>query len=679
MCGIAGLVEAPGTAVDAATLATMGDSLAHRGPDEGRIWRGADGDRAGLEHVGLAHRRLSILDHAGGHQPMTSTDGRITVVFNGQIYNHLALRRELVDSGHGFVSDHSDTEVLVHGSRAWGRELCARLSGMFAFAIVDRERRTLLLARDPMGKKPLYVAGPGFFDDGRPRLAFASELSSLEALPHARRAIDATALARFLAFDFVPDPDCIYEGVWKLEPGHLVEVPLDDPSAWSTLPLRARSFRELSFHRASLPEGHRARVAALRERVEGAVATRMIADVPVGIFLSGGLDSSLVAALAARRSSRVETFSIAFREPSYDESRWARRVAAHIGSVHHEELLDERALLDVLPRLAAHLAEPFGDHSVIPTHLLSRFARERVTVALGGDGGDELFLGYPTFLVEAARPGAFDRAGEPLRRATTAALRAARHLPVSHRDFAFDFKVQRALDGLAEPRVLRRHQLFLTGAADARLRALLSPGLQARLSREDLLSPLDVLEARARDAGARDAFDILQFGYAKTYLAAGVLQKVDRAAMAASLEVRAPLLDDVVVDFAFALPSAEKLRRFQTKAILKDAARGLIPDDVIDRKKKGFGIPVASWLLGPLRPLVEDLLSERKLREDGLLEPRLVRRLVDEHLGRRANHRKILWTLLMLQLWRARQARRARRPDAGPSEVLTMRAAGRAP
>jgi asparagine synthase (glutamine-hydrolysing) len=660
MCGIAGLVEAPGSAVDEGALVAMGDALLHRGPDEGRTWKGA----GALAHVGLSHRRLSILDHEGGRQPMSSADGRVTVCFNGQIYNHLALRAELVATGHSFRSDHADTEVLVHGARAWRAEgeapgvgLCSRLSGMFAFAIVDEERRTLTLARDPIGKKPLYVAGPSFFEDRRPRLAFASELAALEALPGARCAVDVAAVARYLAFDFVPDPDCIYQGVFKLEPGHVLEIPLHDAGSWSDLPSRARPFRELSFHRAALPDGHRARVEELRGRIERAVATRLVADVPVGVFLSGGLDSSLVAALAARRSTRVETFSIAFREPSYDESAWSRRVSAHIGSRHHEELLDEPALLEVLPRIVGHLAEPFGDHSIIPTWLLSRFARERVTVALGGDGGDELFLGYPTFLVEAARPALADRAADPLQRVAALALSAARRLPVSHADFAFDFKVTRTLDGVAEPRALRRHQLFLTGATDARLRMLLSAPARHELERQhpgDLLASLDVLEARARAAGARDVFDALQLGYAKTYLAAGVLQKVDRASMASSLEVRAPLLDNAVVDYGLALPSSDKLRRFQTKAILKDVARGLLPDDVIDRKKKGFGVPVAAWLAGPLSPLVGDMLSTAALGGDELLDGAVVGKLADEHLSRRANHRKILWALLMLQLWRKR-------------------------
>jgi asparagine synthase (glutamine-hydrolysing) len=651
MCGIAGLLEAPGAVVHEPTLRAMGDALAHRGPDAGTTWRG-DGS---LSHVGLSHRRLSILDHTGGAQPMRSPRSAVTVCFNGQIYNHLALRTALVKDGHAFLSDHSDTEVLVHGMRAWGAGMLERLSGMFAFAIVDERERKLLLARDPMGKKPLYIALPAFF--GADRLAFSSELRALEILPGARKQIDERALARFLAFDFVPDPDCIYQGVLKLPPGAFVTFDLDKPASWHSPTIERHN--ALSFSRAELPASHEDRVVALRKAIADAVDTRMVADVPVGIFLSGGLDSSLVAALAAQRSDKVETFSIAFREPSFDESAFARTVAAHIGARHHEETLDERALLDVVPELAAHLSEPFADHSIVPTFLLSRFTKKHVTVALGGDGGDELFLGYPTFLAERARTGPLDLLARAvdLHRPVGVLLRAAKLLPVSHADLALDFKIQRTLDGLAERDPLRRHQLFLTGANDARMRTLLSARARDALGPDDLLAPLDEIAREARDAGARDAFDVLQVGYMRTYMAAGVLQKVDRASMAASLEVRAPLLDKRVVDLALALPAADKLRGFRTKAILKDVATGLIPDSIIHRRKKGFGMPVASWLCGPLRPMVEELLSPSAVAADGLLDERAVSTVVSEHLSKRRNHRKTLWALFMYRLWRTRGQR----------------------
>jgi asparagine synthase (glutamine-hydrolysing) len=670
VCGIAGLVEGADVVVDTALLARQARSLAHRGPDGRGTWRGA----GRLAHVGLAHARLSVLDPAGGAQPMLSLarsgqssgfgdalDVDVALVFNGQIYNHRALRAGLVAQGARFSSSHSDTEVLLELLRACFAaggdvaDVCARLSGMFAFAAVDVGRRRLVLARDAMGKKPLYVAGARFFD--RPRLAFASELAALEVLDHRRAQLSYDAVARYFAFDFVPDPDCVWDGAAKLPPGHVVDVDLDDPSSWSDAVARARPFRLPTFRAVSVPPSFAGRVAQLRDVADAAVATRLVADVPVGVFLSGGVDSSFVAALAARHTPQLKTFAIGFTEKSFDESAWARLVARHIGSEHHEQLVDDDAVLEAIPLLAAQLSEPFADHSVVPTWLLSRFARERVTVALGGDGGDELFLGYGTFLVDDLRrrshvpPAVWARVAHALRP-------WAGRLPTSHADFSLDFKVQRALDGVGEDRPLRRHQLFLTGATDERLRALFSPDARARLGSGDLLAPLDALEATARRCGARDDVDVATWGYLRTYLAAGVLQKVDRATMQAGLEARAPLLDNAMVDLALALAVDDKLTgppwARSGKHVLKEAARGLVPDAILERRKKGFGMPVAAWLNGALRPLVDELLSPASVHSDGLLDPQLVTRLVREHREKRANHRKILWTMLMWMLWRRR-------------------------
>ena len=659
MCGIAGIIASKGASADRVALERMAEALAHRGPDDGAIWVG-HGENA---RVGLAHRRLSILDIAGGKQPMGSRDGAVQVVFNGQIYNHLELRAELVAAGHTFVTDHSDTEVLVHGMRAWAATMTAKLAGMFAFCAADTERRTLLLARDPMGKKPLYVATRQFFEaDAGISLAFASELSALAQMRGARRTIDVLALSRFLAFDFVPDPDCIYEGVLKIPPGMQLHLNLDEldrsddggaVSGTAALTTKLQRYGELAFASVVLPASAEARTRLLRDTIEEAVRTRLVADVPVGVFLSGGLDSSLVAALASRHTSRLETFSIGFREKSFDESSFARTVATHIGSRHHEETLDEHALLDVLPRVADDLSEPFADHSVVPTFMLARFARQSVKVALGGDGGDELFLGYPTFVAEALRPRAFDVVGARARPAIERLLQLVRLLPVQHGDLSLDFKARQFLLGLAEPHALRRHQLFLTGMNDDEAGTFLRPEARQRVAARTL-QVLDDLEVRARAAGARDVFDILTFGYAKTYMAAGVLQKIDRATMAVGLEARAPLLDRRVVALALSLPTEAKLHHLTTKIALKRAARGLIPDSIIDRRKKGFGMPVASWLIGPLRPFVEDLLSPEALRQDEHLDGARVRTLVDEHMSRRANHRKTLWALLMYRWWRMR-------------------------
>jgi asparagine synthase (glutamine-hydrolysing) len=660
MCGLAGLVEAPGVVVDGDLLAAQAHALVHRGPDGRGIWRGS----GGVGHVGLGHARLSVLDPAGGAQPMVDDDdARLALVFNGQIYNHAALRRSLEHRGVHFRSSHSDTEVLLRllvdaSSRGVDvAEVCAQLSGMFAFAAVDLVSRRLVLARDAMGKKPLYVAGPRFFR--RPRLAFASELGALEVLDDRRGDVDVAAAARFFAFDFVPDPDCIWAGAGKLPPGHVVDVALHDVGAWDDVVARARPFRLPRFATVAVPRTFEARTSLLRETIDAAVATRLVADVPVGVFLSGGIDSSVVAALAARHTNKLETFAIGFAEPSFDESAHARAVARHIGSAHHEQIVSDREVLDAIPVLGEHLAEPFADHSIVPTWLLSRFARQHVTVALGGDGGDELFLGYGTFVVDDVRR----RAHLPdvaWRAAARALLPLAARLPVSHADFSFDFKVQRALDGVGEARPLRRHQRFLTGADDARLRALLSPEARAQLPAGDLLGVLDALERSARACGARDDVDVVTWGYLRTYLAAGVLQKVDRATMLVGLEARAPLLDNAVVDLALSFVVDDKLTgppwRRSGKRILKAAAQGLVPDTILHRRKKGFGMPVASWLNGALAPLVDELLSPRSVRDDGVLDPVVVARLVAEHRDKRANHRKTLWSMLMWMLWRRRAA-----------------------
>jgi len=648
MCGLAGLVEAPGDRVAAADLRAMARALAHRGKDGEGVFVGT----GPLAHVGLSHRRLSILDHAGGAQPMLDDvdDPGLALVFNGQIYNHLTLRRELEARGHRFKSDHSDTETLLQGLLAHGADFCAQLSGMFAFAAVDVRNARLIIARDEMGKKPITIAGPRFFR-GAPRLAFASELGAFDVLDGRSDDVDVSAAARYFAFDFVADPDSIWRGAWKLRPGHVVEIDLLRPDTWDRL--QSRPLRPLRRRFGSVAVGPtiEARTAQLLGLVDDAVKDRLThADVPVGVFLSGGIDSSLVAALAARHTGKVETFSIGFREKSYDESAWARQVARHIGSHHHEEILDEAALRELVPVVGAHLAEPFGDHSVMPTWLLARFARQSVTVALGGDGGDELFLGYPTFAAERLGPATHVPG---IARLASLLSKMSDALPVSHSDLALDEKVRRTFDGLAERRVLRRHQRFLTGATNPRLRALFAPWHHAALD-DDLLQGLDLLEDEARAAGARSDFDVVIWGYLKNYLAAGVLQKVDRATMAFSLEARAPLLDRRVVDFALSLPTGDKLSGAGNKRILKAAARGLVPDAILQRKKKGFGMPVAAWLNGALRPLVDQLLSKTAIDDDGILDGSTVAALVVEHRERRRNHRKILWSLLMWMLWRQR-------------------------
>jgi asparagine synthase (glutamine-hydrolysing) len=650
MCGIAGLVVLPGRNVEKDDLRAMMSTMVHRGPDESGLWTGL----GHFGHVGLGHQRLSILDHDGGKQPMGTSDGELQLVFNGQIYNHDELRKELESLGHHFHSHHSDTEVLANGLREWGPDVLSKLNGMFSFGAVDLKNDRLILARDPMGQKPLYVATKRFWGESAPyTFAFSSELSSISALPQARKDISVTAFSRFLAMDYVPDPDCIYENVYKVPPGSFITIPLHQEPISEATP-HFEKYWDIGFNRITLPDSYDECLELVVHTMEEATRKRLMADVPVGVLLSGGIDSSLVASLAARHTNQLKTFSVAFKEKSYDESSYARMMSERLGSKHHEETLDEDRLRAVLPDIADHLSEPFADHSVIPTYLLSQFTVNNVTVALGGDGGDELFLGYPTFIAEYLF-GFLPRVEPAFGAGIRGLRRAAKHLPVSHQNISLDFKIQQFLGGALESDVMRRHQRFMTGVDSNLLSTILSPEAADTLQKsDDVFAMFDSFRQEESAMGSRDKWDTLSYSYARTYLAAGVLQKVDRATMAVSLEARAPLLDTSVVDLAMSFSGKQKLNGLKTKRILKDACRSLIPSDIIDRPKKGFGVPIGKWLMGPLRSTLLDLLSPEALANDELLNPGPIARILDEHLSQKRNHRKILWTLFMYRWWRTR-------------------------
>jgi asparagine synthase (glutamine-hydrolysing) len=630
VCGIVGIVDGDGGAVDERTLRLMAGALAARGPD-------GEGFHVG-PGIGLGHRRLAIIDVAGGHQPLYSEDGQVALVVNGEIYNFELLRIDLMRRGHRFKT-RSDSEVIVHGYEEWGTGVVDKLEGMFALALWDARTRTLLLARDRMGEKPLFWART-------PRgLAFASELRALRPVVQAE--IDPASLARYLVYEYVPAPATMWRGVSKLEPGtRLVFAGEPRVERYFSLPLpiSAESGREWSGERAA---------RALLEELRRSVRERLVSDVPLGVFLSGGLDSSTVAALAAEaRHGDLDTFSIGFDDPSFDESGHARAVAQHIGSRHHEQRLAASALLDLIPRLGTLLDEPIGDASIVPTHLLARFAREHVTVALGGDGGDELFAGYPTFQAEWLAAALWDQAPRVVGRAAAALGGAvALALPASSSYMSTGFKLRqflRAGVSAASASPERRHQAWLASFEPSEALAVLS--VEARFAAGGR-SLYDVVDARMAECPARDPRDRLMWFYARGYLGDGVLTKVDRATMAVGLEARAPLLDTRVIALACKLHPSLRLRGLTTKYLLKRAVRGLLPDSIIDRKKQGFAMPIGSWLQGPLRGLLEDELSEARLARTGLFDPAPIRRLVAEHVGGRADHRKPLWTLLAFMLW----------------------------
>ena len=646
MCGIAGELRFD-RPPDAAAVRRMAGALRHRGPD-------AEGFHADAR-AALCHRRLSILDLSGGGQPMVR-DG-CAIVFNGEAYEHPALRDDLVRRGHTFTT-RSDTEVVLRAYLEWGERFVERIHGMFALALWDAREEKLVLARDRMGKKPLYYAiarGGGWQGsppgaDGREGgvsgLVFCSELKAFAAHGAVPRELDPEALVRYLAVEYVPAPRSIHRGVFKLPAAHLAVV--------DRRGLRLERYWDLPAPmRASEAPGEAESGPELLRRLDGAVARRLVADVPVGVFLSGGVDSTAVAALAARHKRPLATFAVGFEEDSFDESRWARMAADRVGSEHHLERLSGRACLDLVPQVVEVLDEPLADPSILPTLLLSRFVRRHVTVALAGDGGDELFAGYDTFL--AHLPAAW--AARLPRRVLGAVAALAARLPSSAKNMSLDFRVKQFVRGLEAPPSLR-HQAWIGSFTPAELRGVLHPDLVPLATPE--VAWREVLDdaARAARAGVSPGSvdEALRF-FLTRYLADDILVKADRASMASSLEVRSPFLDTAVVEYVLRLPWRQKLGPWRTKRLLRSALRGLVPDGILRRPKKGFGIPVAAWIRGPLRPLFEDLFSRRSLVASGVLAPEPVRALLDRHLAGGADLRKPLWTLAAFLMWQRRWGR----------------------
>ncbi len=620
MCGIAGFVNREERA-DRGIVERMTATLGHRGPDGAGIH--LDGP------AGLGHRRLSIIDVAGGAQPLSNEDGTIWVTYNGELYNELELRRELEAKGHRYRTA-SDTESLVHLYEEEGPEFVRRLNGMFALAIWDGRRGRLVLARDRMGQKPLfYGALPGG------GLAFGSEPKALLAHPEIGRALDPGGLVRYLFYEYVPAPHSIWRSMRKLPRAHVL--------VWERGTSRLSRYWEPPAASGDPPDFETS-AERFWEDFRDAVARHRRSDVPLGVFLSGGVDSSSVAAALCEVEppSSVRTFSIGFEDPTFDESRHARAVARHLGTDHHQRTFSIESAYSLLPEVSGWLDEPFGDASILPTHLLSRFAREDVKVVLGGDGADELLAGYPTFAVERAA-GIFRRLPRP---AQALAGAAVGRLPVDYRNFSLDFKLKQFLRGAAEPLPLA-HQRWLGSFSGPEIADLLVEGDPIGIEAEHLRRALAV-------DGGTDALSHSLALYQDTYLPEDILTKVDRASMACGLEVRAPFLDAELVDWVQTLPASFKLARGQTKRLLKRAVARRLPASILERPKKGFGIPVARWLRGPLAPLMDQLLSRDRLGGQGIFRPEAVGCLVAEHRAGVRDHRKPLWTLLMFQLWHDR-------------------------
>jgi asparagine synthase (glutamine-hydrolysing) len=625
MCGITGWANLdthtppPDGARD--LLHAMCERMVHRGPDSEGLFV--------TSGVALGMRRLAIIDLVTGEQPAFNEDKSVAVILNGEIYNYRELRTDLERRGHSFRSA-SDTEVLPHLYEEYGDHMIRELNGMFAFALWDSRRRRLLIARDRFGEKPLYW---GVFDK---TLLFASEPKVLLAHPGVKPSLNLQALRQYLSFDYVPAPLSIYEGINKLPAAHKLVL--------ANGRVEVERYWQLSYKTVQPAPSEEEAAEHLRELMADAVRMRLVSDVPLGVLLSGGVDSSAVTALAVRASSEpVKTFSISFAEASFDESAYARSVAKFLGTDHHEERLSANLAANLVSEIGAWMDEPFSDPSLVPTYLLSRFTRKHVTVALGGDGGDELFAGYPMYA--GLRWAEFYRRIPSLVRAGVIEP-LVRLLPVKTKNLSFDYKALRFITGAKYDPVTRHHVWFGSFTPDEQLQ-LLTPEALAATDGE--------IYAQARqfadECDSEDLVTRMQSVDTRLYLAEDILTKVDRASMAVSLEVRAPFLDPRVAEFAASLPCNYKLRGQKTKYILKKAVRDLLPPFVTKRGKKGFGVPVAEWLKEKLRPLARDLLSPERVRRAGVFNANYITRLQDEHERGVANHRKLLWTLLMFELW----------------------------
>jgi asparagine synthase (glutamine-hydrolysing) len=626
MCGITGWANldprTPPPDGAGELLRSMCDRMFHRGPDSEGYLLGSG--------IALGMRRLAIIDLMTGAQPAYNEDQSVAVVLNGEIYNYRELRADLETRGHTFHSA-SDTEVLPHLYEEYGADMVHHLNGMFAFALWDENRRRLFIARDRFGEKPLYW---GIFDR---TMLFASEPKVLLAHPAVRPDLNIDALRQYLSFDYIPAPLSIYEGINKLPAAH--SLTLEDGR------VSVRPYWRLSYQTSDPAPTVNEAAEQLRDLIEDSVRMRLVSDVPLGILLSGGIDSSLVTAMAVRTSSEtVKTFSISFAESSFDESEYARRVAQFLGTDHHEERFSASIAANLVSEIGAWMDEPMSDPSLVPTYLLSRFTRKHVTVALGGDGGDELFAGYPMYFGHRMAR-AYNRLPRFVRNGLIEPMVNA--LPVKTKNLSFDYRARRFITASHYDEVARHHVWF--GSFTPHDQEVLLTDAARRKSDADIYRDARRMFA---ECDSNDLTECMQSLDTQLYLAEDILTKVDRASMAVSLEVRAPYLDPRVAEFAASLPSYYKLHGYTSKYILKRAAKGLVPSFVWRRGKKGFGVPFAKWLKGELRPLARDLLSPERLRRGGLFNPEYVARLQDEHERGVANHRKLLWTLLSFELWR---------------------------
>lgn len=623
MCGICGYMYLDASRRPSEDiLRKMTGALAHRGPDDEGFFV--------KDNIGLGHRRLSIIDLVTGHQPMSNADGSVTIAYNGEVYNFPDLKNLLVSKGYAFRT-HSDTEVVLAAYEQYGEDCVKLFNGMFAFAIWDSPKRKLFLARDRFGKKPLYYA---VFDN---QFIFGSELKALLEHPSVRKEIDLSSLSRYLSYDYIPSPQSIFKGIRKLEAGSKISVAAGGYSS--------SCYWNLRFDRPKITDEREAE-EILTRLLKESVRRRLISDVPLGVFLSGGIDSSTVVAMMAELMDprEIKTFSVGSRESSYDESASARAVARHFGTDHHEEFLGPDSMLEIFPKVLDTLDEPFADSSIIPTYLVSRFTRRSVTVALGGDGGDELFLGYPSFLahkIESYIKGL----PRPLKRFPLSVL--ASLTPTSQVYMGINYKARQFLRGLDLPEELR-HQAWIGSFLPAEQTKLFLPHPALRHDADEVYQRTGGF---FRAAGDVDSLDRASYIYVNTYMSDDILAKVDRASMANSLEVRAPFLDMELAEFAATIPSSFKLKNFRSKWILKNALKGRLPPEVLSKRKQGFAVPVAKWLKADLKGLLLDAFAKEKIEREGIFDHSYINDMCERFFRNRDDLRKEIWGLFLFEMW----------------------------
>ena len=620
MCGITGFVRNDGKPADEALLARMNEAILHRGPDEDGFYVSGS--------VGLAMRRLAIIDLKGGQQPIHNQDRTAWIVFNGEIYNYLELREKLEKLGHTFYTN-SDTEAIVHAYDQYGADCPNHLRGMFAFAIWNERDQELFLARDRVGKKPLLYS----LVNGQ--LIFASEFSAMLLHPEVSRDIEPEALDYYLSFMCIPAPLTAYRAIRKLEPGHWLR--------WRKGEIEIQRYWQPDFTKKLAIDEEEAGERTV-EILRDAVRVRLMSEVPLGAFLSGGIDSSAVVALMAQESSeRVKTFSIGFDEQDFSELHHARRIAEHVGADHHEFIVRPDAV-EVLPMLVEHYGEPYADSSAVPTYYVAKETRKHVTVALNGDGGDESFAGYERY-VAMGLTEKYRRVPSFLRESVI--KETINLIPTSPTKRSMARSVKRLLDGVSRPRV-DRYTHWVSVFNDETKKPLYSPFFREQTLQADPAGLLGTWFKRANGIGIIDAMLLTD---QMTYLPNDLLVKVDIATMAVSLEARSPFLDHHVIEFAASLPQNLKLRRLTTKYLLKKVLRKLLPSENLNRRKMGFGVPIGHWFRGKMQPFLREVILSDKALRRGLFQPETVRQLVELHTRGERDYSHQLWTLLMLELW----------------------------